>query len=374
MFLYRKNIILVPSDYDGVSLTKGLLSLDCFDDKTECSLRCYNLFISKPLVLGVSINNNLNKIQVNQAETKNFKFVIDQKIKNTDEISCVLLNLKQNGYDIELWGSTQINSGWKSTLKLMLEDELFLKDREEVTDTQNLAEEINNKFDTTTKNFDISKQTAEQDLFCQNNNKPVLDDSYTYQNQNFVNKDDTLINNFNNDSDKNSTNTSFKFNQNLNQSFDEKNQADAEIYSYEDEKINAFIDKVIDMTEDREYGNIKKDASELTFYERINPQIEKMFANNKAETVLNEILPNSKFCKVEFDDGSGYYVFGIIYDDGTPKYLCYGLPAQRDSEPPTELSNLYQWLPIDATDENGDGYYMMYQDAVTGKNISVEII
>lgn len=401
MFLYRKNIILVPGDYDGFSLTKGLLSLDCFDNKTECSLRCYNLFTSKPLILGISINNNLHKISVNDSDIKNFKFVIDESIKNNDDVSCVLIDLKPNDYDIILWGSTQINNGWKSSLQLMLEDELLSKQQEfsetinkptsknevynnvsndkERIDTSQYIRDTNSQY----KNFNKQSYQSQNTTKNFGDNEPEFnskDNLYCKPNQTeFINENNSQVLNDNYSSFANTlkqNNTTTSQNPVVNNQTDIKNDIEhgTEIYSYEDEKINALIDKVIDMTEDREYGNVKKDASELTFYERINPQIEKMFANNKEETVLNEILPNSKFCKVEFDDGTGYYVFGIIYDDGTPKYLCYGLPAQRDSEPPTELSNLYQWLPIDATNENGDGYYMMYQDAITGKNISVEII
>jgi hypothetical protein len=99
-----------------------------------------------------------------------------------------------------------------------------------------------------------------------------------------------------------------------------------------------------------------------------------MFNSNDAEIVLNEIIPNSKFCKINFDDNTGHYVFGVIYDDNKPKYLCYGVPAKKDSKPPKELSSYYQWLPIDVEEESGDGYYMMYQDASTGQNISVEMV
>ena len=360
MFLLRKNIILVPSDYDGVSLTKGLLSLDCYDNKTECTLRCYNLFNEGPLLLGISINNILHKIDVRANELKDFKFRINSTIKNGDEISVVLLSFNKNTYDILLWGSTQLNSNWKSTIEFMLENELT---KNKDSDNTNQFKNINGTQDLTPnntfKNFSILKNKPNSNLGSDEHNDSFAN-GVEYHSDNFG-CDDSLKH-------KNSCNFNTE-----NFVADAKNDT-AEIYSYEDEKINELIDKVIDMTENRENKNVKQNIDDLNFYERINPQIEKMFANNKSEEILNEILPNSKFCKVEFEDGSGYYVFGIIYEDGIPKYLCYGLPAQKNSEPPKEVSNLYQWLPIDATDETGDGYYMMYQDAATGKNVSVEII
>ena len=350
MFLYRKNIILVPTDYDGKSLTKGLLSVDCYENKSQCNFKAYNLDYENGLVLGVAVNNRLYKHNLTEKDFKNFYFDIPQTIKNTDDISCVLIQIKNTDYQIVLWGSTEINSQWKSMLELMLEDN-FEKKEEIVSqsslqakklqpqdESQNLGHEFfgrNPKFEQQEKTFEHHENDFEQ--------KPCKfdDELHAQSHENIA---------------------------------DFEQSEKTEIYSYKDEEINALIDKVIDMTDKDENSNIKKDPSEMLFYERISGQIDKMFRDNKAEQVLNEILPNSKFCRVDFEDGSGYYVFGIIYDDGLPKYLCYGLPAQRDSQPPTELSNLYQWLPIDANDDEGDGYYMMYQDANTGKNISVEII
>lgn len=346
MFLYRKNIILVPTDYDGKSLTKGLLGVDCFDNKAICTFKSYNLDYENNLLLGVAINGKLYKQNLTEKNYKNFDFEIPQTVKNNDDISCVLIELKNGDYQIILWGSSQINNQWKSMLELMLEDN-FNKKQDDVSQSS-------------------LKNSYQSDYNGMNNFDESLGHDFFGRNPNFEEKNQMT---FDNEKD-------FQSQQNQEEVFvDESNsQSDAEIFSYKDAEINALIDKVIDMTENETNGNIKKDISDMTFYERISGQIDKMFRENRQEEVLNEILPNSKFCKVMFEDGSGYYVFGIIYDDGLPKYLCYGLPSKKESEPPTELSNLYQWLPIDANNEDSDGYYMMYQDASTGKNISVEII
>ena len=373
MFLFRKNIILVPSDFDGVSNVKGLVSLDCYDSKIICNLKTYNLSIQKPLLLGVSINNKINKITVDSNQVKNMQFEIKSTIKNTDDISCVLLNMFGSEYKIMLWGSNQINNGYKASLQAILDDvqneklnkQDILPMCEHVDEKNNLHndlfnnevnKEINNNTNDCKSDSDFDYSELEQDEFF--NNK--IEQEYN-ENNKYCEKLYNVENNLNNNIVKNIE----KEDDFVTSDSNDK----TEIYSYNDEKINDFID----MSDDK-VDTIKKNVDDLSFYERIYPQIEKIFNNNKQEVVLNEILPSSKFCRVEFEDGSGYYVFGIIYDDGLPKYLCYGLPAKKDSQPPEELSNLYQWLPIDATDENGDGYYMMYQDALTGKNIALEII
>lgn len=332
MFLFRKNIILVPSDYDGIKSTKGLISFDCYDGMADCVLRVYNYVPNKPLTLGVAVNGKLNKFELPQNKIKNFEFNLPFTIKSVDDISCVLLDIEDDDYNIVLWGSTQINNAWKSTLKMMVENEVDLPKNRNSNDMMT---------DDNPKEFEF------KDDFFEKINKPVEKDV---------------------DNSKSEIQRSI---------------------TTEDDDLEKYIDKVIELAENDEQIIYDKDSNNNneniietpqkmneieSFYERLKPQIDKMFEINQPEEVLNEIIPASKFCRVEFDDGNGYYVFGIIYDEGYPKYLCYGVPAQKGDRPPREMSTLYQWLPIDVNNSTGDGFYMMYQDAETGKNISVDII
>ena len=367
MFLFRKNIILVPSDYDGVSQKKGIISLDCFNGMSKGTLKCYNLDLAKTLVLGISIDGTLSKFDIDLSKPKTFEFVIKQNIKNTSEISAVLLDIDKDDYAIVLWGSTQINLAWQHTLRTLIEEDVLPKP--------------------------VLKQS-------ENTDKDIIDTDYQ-QDENLV----KTYNVFDMENDENICENSSV--ENIVNNFDNNSQTEAT----EQEKLDNFIDSVIEMTEEncdeienfscqnnaqsktgilknKNNDTFKKDLSDFdekqnkynqpktasSFYEKLSGQIDKMFEINQPFEVLNEIFPNSKFCKVAFDDGSGYYVFGVIYDEGVAKYLCYGMPAQKGDAPPKEFSELYQWLPIDTSSQDGDGFYMMYQDAATGKNISVDII
>ena len=361
MFLFRKNIILVPSDYDGVSMQKGILCMDCFNGMSKCSLKCYNVDITKELVLGVCIDGKLTKFDIEMSKTKSFEFVIKDTVEHTSEVSAVLLDIGKDDYSIVLWGSTQINLAWQNTLKEMIEEN-YVK---QVSD-----HDYNESYDNEIKSQQLDK-IADYCNFDKNNDDGCNDQKQCGQNG----------------YDKFET----EYHDNIT----------------EDEKLDNFIDSVIKMTEDDEdeqegnntqtkvqmaetnFDNVvdlknnflqsedtenKRPKMHLNFYDKLSGQIQKMFDANESFEVLNEIFPNSKFCKVNFDDGSGYYAFGIIYDEGQAKYLCYGMPAQKDDAPPKEFAELYQWLPVDTSSEDGDGFYMMYQDAETGKNISVDII
>lgn len=330
MFLFRKNIILVPIDYDGISLTKGILSFDCYSDITKCSLKCYNLNANSNLTLGVAINKELFKIPLSVREANNFVFEIRRNIKNTDAISVVLLNINADKYDIILWGSTEINNSWKSTLEFMLEKEV--KQNIKKDDLQNYNQELTEK-----------------------------EEQYQFDKTN-------LKNNFEEDCNRCVSKQEQDNKQNINL------QGRQDINILANDNLEEFVDNVIEFTEE-EYNKVDETKKESkNFYDRISLQVEKMFKTNPQEKILAEIIPNSKFCKVEFDDKSGYYVFGVIYDNNKPEYLCYGVPSQKDGKPPQELCDYYQWLPLDIENDCSDGFYMMYQDATTGKNISVDII
>ena len=70
----------------------------------------------------------------------------------------------------------------------------------------------------------------------------------------------------------------------------------------------------------------------------------------------------------------GYYVFGVIYDESLPHYICYGIPCNNKGVPPKELEGFCQWLPLDISNQEGKGYWISYQDANSGENIKVEVI
>ena len=108
--------------------------------------------------------------------------------------------------------------------------------------------------------------------------------------------------------------------------------------------------------------------NEKTFYQEIKPQIDKLFQENKEEGYLNKIFPNSKWVKVNLDNGD-YYVFGLIYQNEDVKYICYGVPGIYQKVPPRELAGYPAWLPLDNDNQEGFGYWLTYQDAQSGESV-----
>ena len=99
------------------------------------------------------------------------------------------------------------------------------------------------------------------------------------------------------------------------------------------------------------------------FYESIKEELDKLFATYQADEELEKLIENSRWVRVPTGD-EGFYVTGIIYYDGMPQIICYGVPDKDNSNPPPCNATCRQWLPVA---DDGRGYWMMYQSAIDGE-------
>lgn len=113
------------------------------------------------------------------------------------------------------------------------------------------------------------------------------------------------------------------------------------------------------------------DEMEETFFDGIKDQIETLFSKFPEEEILKQIIPDSKWVKIDYETKGEYYVVGLMYENDTIKYVCYGVPSTYSDEPPIDLKGFAQWLPIDSEKAEGFGYWITYQDAETGENVKL---
>ena len=105
------------------------------------------------------------------------------------------------------------------------------------------------------------------------------------------------------------------------------------------------------------------------YYEKIKPELDKLFSEFPSESDLSETVPDSKWVKINYD-GDKYYVVGVITDGKKPLYLCYGV-AGRYGEKPDEIKEYCSFIPSSPFSLKGDGYWVMYQDALSGECLKV---
>ena len=110
------------------------------------------------------------------------------------------------------------------------------------------------------------------------------------------------------------------------------------------------------------------------FIDEISGQMDLLFEKYPVDEILTEIIPNSKWVRVDYNNEKKYYVVGLIYENDKVRYVCYGIPAKWTEKPPKDFNESAQWLPIDLAEPQGDGYWLTYQDATNGELINVQII
>ena len=47
---------------------------------------------------------------------------------------------------------------------------------------------------------------------------------------------------------------------------------------------------------------------------------------------MSQIIPSSKWVKVDWENNGKYYVIGLIYAYDVLKYVCYGVPVANESD------------------------------------------
>ena len=107
-------------------------------------------------------------------------------------------------------------------------------------------------------------------------------------------------------------------------------------------------------------------SEDRPYYETAKSELNGIFFKFPEETNLSKIISDSRWAKINYSSEK-YYVVGVIKENGKEKYICYGVPAKYSSKPPKELKGFCSFVPLSFFDMKGDGYWMMFQSAVTGE-------
>ena len=101
------------------------------------------------------------------------------------------------------------------------------------------------------------------------------------------------------------------------------------------------------------------------FYEKVKSEVESVLKSYPKAEDICAAIEDSAWVKINYG-GKKFYVFGVIFSNGKPAYLCYGVPATNKTAPKS-MEGLATLLSL----ENG-AYWIMYQDAATGAAIKVD--
>jgi len=130
-------------------------------------------------------------------------------------------------------------------------------------------------------------------------------------------------------------------------------------------------DQNIDQDQDNKSEQAEPKDDEPKYFLSVKDQLDKLFENSPPEEKLNNLMPDTYWVKVEIGQNQ-YYVVGLIGEG--PDYIGYGVPGAYSVNPPKELQGYCKWLALDKDNPQGEGYWMMYQDADNGQSINLDLI
>ncbi|MBQ7235990.1 MAG: hypothetical protein IJX03_02395, partial [Clostridia bacterium] len=116
------------------------------------------------------------------------------------------------------------------------------------------------------------------------------------------------------------------------------------------------------------FDNGEDYSAEQPYHLTVREELNGIFNKFPNEVGLENIFHDSRFARINYSDDK-FYVVGLIKESGKEKYICYGVPGVYAPEPPKELRGYCSFIPLSIFDLSGDGYWMMFQDAVTGNCI-----
>lgn len=115
---------------------------------------------------------------------------------------------------------------------------------------------------------------------------------------------------------------------------------------------------------------IDEEMGEGDFYILIKDQIDDLFARFPHNQDLENLVDNSAWVTISYDNVEKDYVVGLLYDEEKNlEFIAYGVPGNIENQPPAQIIEYSQWLPLDPKMPSGRGYWVMFQDAITGDSV-----
>lgn len=152
---------------------------------------------------------------------------------------------------------------------------------------------------------------------------------------------------------------------------------DFENCSYEDELFTSFSsqkekeEQIGDncIEDEKDFCQSQSYSQQNPYYLSVKEELQEVFSKFPPENCLKSMFPDSQWARINYAENK-YYLVGLIKELNTEKYICYGVPATFSNQPPKELDGYCTFIPLSIYDMQGEGFWMMFQDAITGKCIT----
>lgn len=122
------------------------------------------------------------------------------------------------------------------------------------------------------------------------------------------------------------------------------------------------IDKGVDFI----MQNFEEKESKNDYYTQIKSDLDKFFQTYPKNEELESRVWGSKWVKVVADYD---YSVGVIFEDDTPSIIAYAVPYDDIGKVENENFKFGEWLKIDNDSDSNRGYFVHYQNILTGEMI-----
>ena len=363
-----KTIILSNSQNLNSNSPKGILTITKDGHIIKGKIRLYNIIsLPRATKIGLYVNEKVHICQIIK-KPNHYEFDLNANIDITQSIYCALIDNSNNDKKVLLEGGS-FNGFYftDSPFDAVLEakDEQLEQTIDSALKQVDSCAQCNCNDCEYKKYFyeNYASNTPANDLSAQN--KSTVEDS-----NNEIIKNDLIEKNKTGENIKDTVN-----NADLKKDFIDNIQSEV-IENIENEILSdisnmgeQILSTNIQTTKTSPIeNNTKNDDEQSQFLNDIIYQLDEMLSSNPEDDVLNSIIPNSRFVKVTSESP---YVLGVIYENEMLKYIAYGVPATYNTLPPADLGEHYQWLPLNPRDVMSDGYFMIYQDALSGSLVEI---
>lgn len=357
-----KTIILSTNEKFIQNSPRAILTFIEDNNLIDGKIRLYNLSkLDNGVKLGIYYNQKV--ISANLSSNKDcYTFKINEKINLSSDIYCALIDTLDNNKLVLSGGSSP-----SFEYSFEEEDEVELSEdfQEEIKVDQPQILEQETKNEENLVETESQPEQACMQCDCKNcKYKEYFYASHHDDGEQIENQATTLDNTEQNQIQSIQEN-------NVEQTENIETESSEITYSQEAETLANKLETESQQIQQDETKTTNSEAE--NFLNSISEQLNEMFLSYPIDEEITKIIPNSKIVKVTDSVDNSSYVVGVLYENDQIAYLVYGVPAKYNETPPAELGENYQWLPLDPEDPLSDGYYLIYQDASSGKLVPVKV-
>lgn len=370
MGFYKKTILLKNNNSN---MGMGLLTIERTGSGVFATLKSYEINETANMVLGIALNGaSVAKQNIVFSNGDSYTFKLPNDFDIDGKIGAVLVD-KGRVVTPLVWGSNNGKSTYKEDIVKMFKEDnhsagttkpLQTNTRQVVQHqsvTEISAPEIGGKTLSEENTIEIDNQTLAGkeavDTYKQILSGKELEDIEKHA---MSGKEAVDIDKY-----TSSVKKSFNIDKQMSsvKKFEEIVDDDAKHNAYLYENTPEEIEQLIDENMD----------SDSDFYSLIKDQIDDLFERFPRNARLEALVDNSKWVDIDYEGDGKAYVVGLLYDEnGTLEYIAYGVPSTSDIRPPRQIADYSQWLPLDQDQPDGDGYWVMFQNAQTGDSVRLK--